>query len=124
MANTTYEGPGKIYFENNLLAEASRVRVQITGNNRRVRTMKKGLAGRSRGAVESEITVDNAVPLDGLEADFVRKCVFNEDVVIVVDLAGQRQQYDGWIDSTESEQSVDNEASFSFTAVAGPPRLR
>ena len=123
MTQGKYEGPGKVFFGANLLAESSRVRVSINGNNRRVYTMKRGLAGRSRGPVESELTVDNAVPLAGLEEDYFEKCIANADVRIVVDQAGKRLQFDGWIDSVESEQSNDAAASLTFTVVAGPPRI-
>lgn len=107
----------------NLLAEATRVRISINGNNRRVFTMRRGLAGRSRGPLESEIQVDNAVPIDGLEEEFYEKVVDNEDVRIVVDQAGKRLQFDCWIDSIESEQTTDGAASVNFTAVAAAPRI-
>lgn len=123
MALNRYEGPGKVFVGANLLAESTRVRVSINGNNRRVFTMKRGLAGRSRGPVESELTVDNAIPLGGLEQDFYEKCVENEDIRIVVNQAGKRLQFDGWIDNVESEQTTDAAASLTFTVVAGPPRI-
>lgn len=123
MALGNYEGPGKVFFGANLLAEANRVRVSVNANNRRVYTMKRGLAGRSRGATESEITVDNAIPIAGLEEEFYEKCIDNEDVRVVIDQAGKRLQFDGWIDSVESEQTTDAAASLTFSVVAGPPRI-
>ena len=118
-----YEGPGKVFFDSNLLAEATRVRYSINGNNRKQFTMKRGLAGRSRGPVESELTVDNAIPIAGLEADFIEKCIENADVVIIVDVAGKRLQFDGWIDTVEGEQTTDGAASLTFTAAAAKPRI-
>lgn len=121
MALTTYEGPGSVYFGASLLAESSRVRARVSGNNRRVYTMRKGLGGRSRGPVESEITVDNAIPLGGLEHEYVELCINGADVRLVQDVAGKRYQYEGWIDDTEIEQSQDNAAGLTFTVIAGAP---
>ena len=123
MALDRYEGPGKVFFGANQLAESTSVRVSYNGNNNQVTTMKKGFAGRSRGAFTSEITVENAIPLDGLEEDFIVKCIDNADVVIVIDLAGQRYSFDGYIDSSESSQATDSPASLSFTVSAGKPRV-
>lgn len=106
-----------------LLAEASRVRMSIAGNNRRVVTMRRGLAGRSRGPVESEISIDSAVPVEGLEDTFVEKIIDNADVRVTIDLAGKRYGFDGWVEDGDAEQSTDGSASFSFRVVAGPPRI-
>lgn len=123
MARDIYEGPAELYFNNSLLAEARSIRVAITGNNRKVYTMKKGLAGRSRGPVEVEVTVENAVPKGGLEADFNQLCVDNEDVDIVYVQAGKRITIEGWIESVDNNQGTDDAAAVSFTAMAGKPRI-
>ena len=118
-----YEGPGKFYLNNNLLAEAMSVRVALSGNNNKVFTMRKGLAGRSRGAIESELTVENAVPLAGLEGEFMELCISNSNVTAVIDFAGKRYSYDGWIEGVELGQSTDGAATCSFTIPAGKPRI-
>jgi hypothetical protein len=118
-----YEGPGKVFFGANALAQAKSVRFNINGNNRRVYTMKKGLAGRSRGPVETEITVDNAVPIAGLEQEYIERCVDNANVRIEIELAGKRYSWDGWIDTVEGSQSTDADAGLSYTVVAGPPQI-
>lgn len=123
MANTVYEGPGKVYIGANLLAEATRVRLQINGNNRRVRTMQKGAAGRSRGAVDSEGTIDNAIPLAGLEEEFIEKVIDNADVRLVVDVAGKLVQVDGWLEDVEITQGVDDTATATANFLGGVPKL-
>ena len=122
MALGDYEGPGKVFFNNNLLAESQSVRMNFNGNNTRVKTMKRGLAGRSRGAFETEFSIDSAVPLAGLEVDFINLCVTNANVTVSIDLAGKRVAVDGWIESTDVEQSTDSPAQISFSGVGGKPR--
>lgn len=118
-----YEGPAEIQFDNSTLAEATSVNIQINGNNNAVTTMKKGLAGRSRGAMTVNIQVENAVPKGGLEAQFIEKCVENADVRVTHLFAGKQYIYDGWIDDVQTQQGTDAPASLSFTVMAGPPLI-
>lgn len=115
-----YQGAGSVLMQGSLLAEAQRVRVATKSNANPVKTMRKGLAGRSRGAPTVEITVENAVPRAGLEQPYVEACQVDADISIVVYYAGKRYQYDGWIDSVDGEMSVENAASCSLTIMAGP----
>lgn len=118
-----YEGPGEIQLDNRTLAESTSISVSGTGNNNPVRTMKKGLAGRSRGPVEFNITIENAIPKAGLEQEFIRKVVENADVVISHIVADKTYLYDGWVDTVDVSQSTDSPATISFTVMAGPPRI-
>lgn len=117
----TYEGPGTVLVNNSLLMEAQQVRVSVQSNNREVMTMRKGLAGRSKGPRRSEISIECAVPRDGLEQDFDQSLLDDANVVVVVVMAGTRYQFEGWIDSYEHSQSQDGPAGFNFSIVAGPP---
>jgi hypothetical protein len=123
MALDQYEGVAEIQIDNQTLAEAVSVNVNHNANNNPVVTMKKGLAGRSRGAYQVEVQVENAVPRAGLEAEWVEKCRENEDVVITHILAGKTYTYEGWIDTVSTQQGTDTPASLSFTAMCGPPRI-
>lgn len=123
MALDQYEGPGEVQFNQSTLAEAQSISVTVNGNNNPVVTMKKGLAGRSRGAVTVDIQVENAVPKGGMEAEFIEQCVENADVTISHVWAGRTYQYDGYIDSVDTQQGTDSPASVSFTVVAGPPTI-
>jgi hypothetical protein len=116
-----YEGPAEVQFDQSTLAEAVSISVTHSGNNNPVVTMKRGLAGRSKGAFQSEIQVENAAPKGGLEAEFVEKCIENADVSIVHVFAGKTYTYDGWIDTDSIQQGTDQPASLSFTVIAGPP---
>src|SRR3990167_7209038 len=98
-----YAGPASVFFGARLLAEASGIHVVVAGNNTPVKTMQRGLAGRSRGAGGSEATVANAIPVAGLEADFYGKCVRNENVRLVYVQDGKRIQLDGWIEDVTSD---------------------
>lgn len=122
--STIYEGPGRLYFGANPLAEAKSVRWTVSGRHNAVRTMRKGFSGISRGAPETSISVQNAVPIDGLEADFVEKCIAGAEVRIVVRLAGKSYQWDAFIDEVNSEQDTETDAGVGFTAIAGPPQIR
>ena len=116
-----YEGPGEIQFDGRTLAESSTVRASVSSNSNQVTTMKKGLAGRSRGAVVSQVTIENAIPKGGLEQAFIEKCIADADVRITLLIAGKRYQFEGWIDTVDTSQGVNEMATLSFTVTAGPP---
>lgn len=122
-AMETYEGPGTVLFANSMLMESQTVRVSVQSNNREVMTMRKGLSGRSKGPRRSEISVENAVPRGGLEAAFDDALLTDQNVEVVVVMAGRRYNFEGWIDSYEHSQSQDGPASFSFSIIAGPPSV-
>lgn len=123
MAMDKYQGAGSVLFDRDLLAEAQSVRVGVKSNSNAVRTMRKGLAGRSRGPVTTEISIENAVPRAGLEKTFVEKCVQDADVSIVVYFGNKRYQWDGWIDSVDASMATDSAAQLSFSVMAGPPTI-
>src|SRR5690348_16410446 len=123
MALDKYEGPAEVQFASSTLAEATSISLTLSGNNNPVTTMKKGFAGRSRGAMTVEIQVENAVPKGGLEAEFIEKCIENADVVITHMYAGRQYIYEGYIDSVDAQQGTDAPASLSFTVQAAPPTI-
>lgn len=118
-----YEGPGSIIMDGSLLAEAQSIKVSLSSNNNPVKTMKKGLAGRSKGPRQAEIAVSSAVPVAGLEQEFVEKVVDDADVQVVVVFAGRRYQYDGWIDQVSHNNDTDSASGVEFTVIAGPPQI-
>lgn len=118
-----YEGPGSIIMDSSLLAEAQSIKVSLSSNNNPVKTMRKGLAGRSKGPRQAEIAVSSAVPIAGLEQEFIQKIVVDADVQIVVIFAGKRYQYDGWIDAASHNNDTDSASAVEFTVIAGPPQI-
>jgi len=124
MALRRYEGPAQIFFGSTMMAEAKSVSVSIRGNNQKVFTMRGGrsaLSGRSRGAAECELKVENAVPVAGYEVDAHDHCLRNSDVRIVIVGGGKRRTYEGWIEDTDEGRGTDKDATISFTMVSGPP---
>jgi hypothetical protein len=123
MALDRYEGPAEVQFNQSTLAQATSIQKEIQGNNNPVVTMRLGLAGRSFGAKVTNITVENAIPKGGLEAEFIEQCIEDADVTIAHEFAGKQYAYDGYIDSVSVSQSVDSPASLTFSCVCRPPRI-
>lgn len=121
-ALTKYEGPCEVTFDSRTLAEATSCSISVAPNSTPVNTMKKGLAGRSRGPAACTLRVANAIPKAGLEVDFIDKCVDDADVTLVVIIGGKRRAFDGWISSVETEFSTGAAAGATFTVMAGKPR--
>ena len=118
-----YEGPGEVQMDSRTLAESSSINTQIRSNSTPVNTMKKGLAGRSKGPVAVTIQVENAVPKAGLEQEFIEKCVKNATVKITHKFGARTYVYSGWIDEVTATNAVDAAAGLSFTVMAGPPLI-
>lgn len=118
-----YEGPGTIIFQNSLLVEAMNLRVQLASNNNRVRTMRKGFSGRSKGPREAEISVSNAVPQAGLEHEYLQLVVEDADVQVVIVFGGKRYQYDGYIDTVNTSQDTESPATVEYTIAAAAPKI-
>jgi len=123
MALRQYEGPGQVQIGGRTLAEAESISWNVAANNNRVYTMRKGLAGKSDGARESDVSVENAVPKAGLEDTFVEQCIEGASVRLVVLLAGKRYTFNGWIEEVSARQSVSERAMISFSVVARPPDI-
>ncbi len=118
-----YEGPGQIFWNGSLLGEAKSVKVSHKGNGSDVNTMHKGFAGQSKGAFKATITVENMIPVAGLEKRMREALIDFKNVKLVVVSAGYRLAYDCKIDEDDSDNSIENAASYSFTAVAGKPKV-
>lgn len=119
---TQYNGPCELQFDGRTLAEATTCRISVTPNTTPVRTMKKGLGGRSRGPVECTIDVESAIPKAGFEVDFMQKCIDDADVTIVIVRAGKRVAFDSFITNVAESYGVQAAASSSFSAMSGRPR--
>lgn len=123
MALDNYEGAGQIQINGRTLAEADTVRMRNISNNNRVYTMRKGLAGHSKGPNETEFAVTNAVPKAGLEDDFVEKVLSGEYFDITFVSAGKRYIVQCWCEDSEFALGSRDAAEFSFNCVGGPPRI-
>jgi hypothetical protein len=123
MSTRDYAGPGVIYYNGSVLAEAQSIRVRFISNNNRVRTMKRGLAGRSRGPRETEVSVSNAVPQEGIERDYINDLLADRSVRLGFKVANRTVQSDGWTDGADWEAGTDTPQSFSFDFVGGPAQV-
>lgn len=118
-----YEGPCQVFYQSKLLADATNCRIVHSGNGSDVNTMHSGYAGLAKGAFKSEITVENAVAVGGLEAEFDEHVIEQSTIRIVIVRGGKRLGYKAKIDRTESDNSIESAASFSWTALAGKPKI-
>lgn len=115
-----YQGAGSVLVNRSLQAECASIRISTKSMASKVKTMRRGLSGRSRGGPEVEIVLESAVPKAGMETDFVTACQNDADISVVVYFAGRRYQYDGWIDTEDHEMSVDSASRVSCTVISGP----
>jgi hypothetical protein len=121
-----YEGPGQVFYQGSLLADATMVRVRHNRNGSEVLTMSKGFAGMTAGAFKSEITVENAVPKNITaqgNPDFVDAMVKGKHVRVVVVHGGKRYGYDGVIDSCDIDNSAKDAAASNFVMFAPRPKV-
>lgn len=122
MAMEDYEGPATLIFENDIQAEAQSVRVTVSSGANPVKTMRKGLAGKSDGAGQCDIAVTSAVPKAKLEGDFIRVCVRKAFVRVVFVLAGIRYQVEGWVQDVTVNQQQDTQATVDVNIMGGLPQ--
>jgi len=123
MSLDSYEGPGEVQVDQNTLAEATSISVQLNGNNNPVTTMKKGYAGNSKGAGTVDIQVENAVPKAGMEVDLIEKVKAGASITITHVWAGKTYVYPGIVDSVDIQQGTDSPASVSFSATCQMPDI-
>lgn len=121
MALEKYEGPGEIYVNGRLQAEARKISVTVNSNDNPVNTMRKGFSGFSDGPTSSEASIESAVPKLGYETDFVDHVKKKRGVVIVVKFGGQRHRFEGRITSASWSQATDETAMITGSFVGGGP---
>lgn len=120
---TLYEGPCELQINGRTLAEAVSARITVRSNSSPVRTMKRGLSGRSRGPAETTIAIESAIPKSGFELDFMTLLVADADITVTWIAAGKRRAIDGWIDGDDETFGVQAAASTSITIMGGKPRI-
>ena len=119
-----YEGPAKLQLDGDTVAEITTARIRVNGNNRRVFTMRKGLAGRSRGPRETELSLEGAVPKAGYETDFLTMLIEDDNLRLVWNTGGKRLTVNFWLDDWEQSASTDGPASFSVNGAGPQPTSR
>lgn len=102
-----YAGPATVTFNGRPALEIANIKVNRLSNAKAVKTLAKGLAGRSKGAPTVSISWDSAVPATGFELP-INTLVFSQDIIeIGVVMAATEEVFDVWIDSDDTNSSVD-----------------
>ena len=116
MANQQLYTTAAVYLNDNLLSEAMNVSIKMNGAQQDIKTMAKGFAGVSKGAVMTEISVSNAIPQDGFEADVIPYIINVQDVKLTIVLGSSVMSIKGYIGSTDIEAGIDaaSKQGFSF----------
>ena len=116
-----YEGPAEVYVRGRLLVEAKSCRARTSNNNNKVYTMAKGLAGPSRGPIESEIQLESAIPKAGYERDWLGHLLAGDFLKVVIKTGGRRIEFNCWCEDQEIQNSTDAAAVENVTLMGGPP---
>ena len=122
MGLRNYEGPAEIRLDGTTVAEITQFRLRVLGNNQRVRTMIRGLAGKSDGPRESEGQFDTAIPIEGYEADYYGAVLNGAFVDITFVDGGKSRIVSGWMEELEASRSTDQAASTTVQFVGRAPR--
>lgn len=95
MALLDYQGPASITFNGRPLIETVTIRVRRSSNAKPVKTLAKGLAGKTKGAPEITIDLSNAIPITGYETNMRDLIISQDNCTIDVRAAGTQDTYDG-----------------------------
>jgi len=88
-----YESGGKIYVDNRLLAECTKITVKDAGNLSKVYTTILGLAGFAAGPIEAEMTIEQAMPKAGAEFAWASALTTRKILTVRIESEGVRESY-------------------------------
>lgn len=113
MALQNYEGSITIKYNGSALADAKSMQVATKSNIRTVKTMGAalggGVAGWASGVHESEVTIESATPVGGLEVDYRLHMRRGTIITIEADIGSKTLQYQGKIDSIDWNASAEGD---------------
>lgn len=112
-----YEGPAKVYVNGRLLAEATRVSLDLNANNSQVVTMVEGLAGKSDGPRTVTGTIETAIPRRGYEVDFFDLVRSGETFDLVYVSGGKRHTCEVWAETAGLANGTQQAAAKSVSIV-------
>lgn len=119
MANLQLYTTAAVYLDDQLLSEAMSISVKTNGNHQSQKTLAKGYAGESKGAVTTEISVSNAVPQAGFEFDLQDRINNLIQSKITIFAASKTMTINGFFKSGTFDKAVDSEAKISFEFMGG-----
>jgi hypothetical protein len=124
MALQNYEGSITVLYNGSALAEATSWKADHGANLREVLTMRKDLAGWAKGVKRTEITIEEATPIAGLEAEFFAHFLAGTVVSLEALIGGKTFRYDGKIESINASASAEGDAMMhSLSIKAGAPQI-
>lgn len=102
-----YAGPATITYNGRPLAEVESVQIRRASNAKAVKTLAKGLAGRTKGAPEYTITLRNAVPATGFETAY--NTLIETQVLFQIGIrkAGIEEVFEVWAEDSEDGSEID-----------------
>lgn len=102
-----YAGPATVTYLGRPCVEVEACQIRRISNAKPVKTLAKGLAGKTRGAPEYTITLRSAVPVTGAEVPWDDMIESQPTVQIGIRKAGFEEIYDVWPDDGEDGSEVD-----------------
>lgn len=102
-----YAGQAQLTKNSRPLLEPTKISVKRASNAAKVKTIAKGLSGRTRGGPEYSISIDNPIPANGYESDW-NELVDSQDIFeLGVEIANQTEIFEGWLESSDTDSAVD-----------------
>lgn len=114
-----YSGPGFVLFRGRPVLQANTVSMDVQTDNKDVNTLLLGRAGHSAGSKKIQLSVNSAIPLGGLEFDWVGVANAQQEVSLAFKLANKTYNCTGDVRSVKLDTSTEkaNEVSFEFHGI-------
>lgn len=113
-----FSGPGFIRVNGNSVTLSTNIKIELATNNQPVDTMIEGYAGHSKGSKIYTVEVENPVPADGFEVDWLAAAEAQEEVDVDFVLPGVVDfGFTGNIDTSGIDTATNKAASASMKFV-------
>lgn len=109
-----YSGPAFIRYNGRPILQSNKVTLDFQSNNNDVNTSLLGRAGHSTGAKKVVVSVESAVPIGGLEVDWIGLCDAQAEVALDFVFARRTYSCTGDIRSANLSHSVDDANAVNF----------
>jgi hypothetical protein len=110
-----YAGPGIVSVNARPSLDCQSITINRISNAKPVKTLALGLAGKTKGAPEVEITVKYGRRVTGDETDWKLLAMTQDDLNISVVQANEEELFVAWVVSCSSNSEVDTEAMLDVT---------
>lgn len=107
-----FSGPGYVRVNGNTVTLSTQIKIDLATNNQGVDTMLEGYAGHSKGSKVYTVEVENPVPAEGFEVDWLGIAEAQEEVDVDFVLPGVVDfGFQGEIDSAGLETATNKAAN-------------